>query len=164
MTYKGISLHQDFWNCHWNNNFVLKRAGRYLTGGLMEYLNHCGCAEELWETASQWQEFCGRKGLVCCYLLGKVREAPRLLATSKRASANLLHQGLFRRPYWSLGFPWVYPEHWEGSCWVKQSSLGLLSLPLLQAHRNGTGAAPLALVWHHSGLVLAWLPCGIRNS
>lgn len=35
----------------------------------MKSSNHCGCAAELWETASQWWGFCGRRGLVCPYSL-----------------------------------------------------------------------------------------------
>lgn len=42
---------------------------------------------------------------------GKERSVPRLLATSERTPAKLLHQDLFRGPYWSLRFLWVYPEH-----------------------------------------------------
>lgn len=88
---------------------------------------------------------------------GKVRGVPRLLATSERTSPKMLYQ-VCSEDHWSLGFLWVYPEHWEGSCWVKQSSLSLLSLPLLQPHGNGTGAAPLTL-GRDTTLDLFWHGC-----
>lgn len=85
---------------------------RCLRGWLMKSSNRCGCAAELWETASQRWGLCGRRGLVCPYSLERWEMFQGCWNNSwkelSRAAASGFAQRTILVPELPLGLSWAH--------------------------------------------------------